>query len=358
MKWSIKIGKFVGIDVYMHLTFLLLIGWVALLHWQRGQSIGAALVGVLFILAIFLCVVLHEFGHALMARRYGIATRDIILLPIGGVARLEKTPSQPMQELWVALAGPAVNVVIAAALFVWLQATASWEPLQRLTVTTGPLLERLMAVNLFMIAFNMVPAFPMDGGRVLRAALATRLAYGRATRIATSFGRGIAVLFGLMGLFYSPFLVFIAMFVWLGATQEAALTRMKTAVGGIPVHQVMVSEFKSLSADDSLQRAADLTLTGTQKDFPVVSDGILEGVVRQTDLLEALSRHDTLEAVASIISKDTFSVESTEMLDNVVTRLNECRCDLLPVTREGKLVGVVTTDNLGAFMRLREAAAN
>ena len=166
MKWSVKIGKFVGIDVYMHLTFLLLIGWVALLHWQRGQSVGAALVGVLFILAIFLCVVLHEFGHALMARRYGIATRDIILLPIGGVARLEKIPSQPMQEFWVALAGPAVNVVIAAALFVWLQATASWEPLRGLTVTTGPLLERLMAVNLFMIAFNMIPAFPMDGGRV------------------------------------------------------------------------------------------------------------------------------------------------------------------------------------------------
>jgi Zn-dependent protease len=358
MKWSIKIGKFVGIDVYMHLTFLLLVGWVALVHWQRGQSVGAALAGVVFILAIFMCVVLHEFGHALMARRYGIATRDIILLPIGGVARLEKMPTQPIQELWVALAGPAVNVVIAVALFVWLQATASWEPLQHLTVTTGPLLERLMAVNLFMIAFNMIPAFPMDGGRVLRAALATRLAYGRATRIAASAGRTIAVLFGLMGLFYSPFLLFIAVFVWLGATQEAALTRMKTAVGGIPVHQVMISEFKTLSADDSLQRAVGFTLAGTQKDFPVVSDGILEGVLRQADLLEALSRSDAREAVVSIIRKDAVSVESTETMDTVITKLNECRCDLLPVTREGKLVGVVTTDNLNALMRLREAAAN
>jgi len=357
MKWSIKIGKFVGIDVYMHLTFLLLIGWVVLVHWQRGHSVGAALVGVLFILAIFLCVVLHEFGHALMARRYGIATRDIILLPIGGVARLEKIPSQPMQELWVALAGPAVNVVIAAALFVWLQATASWEPLQRLTVTTGPLLERLMAVNLFMIAFNMIPAFPMDGGRVLRAVLAMRLAYGRATRIAASIGRAIAISFGLMGFFYNPLLLLIAVFVWLGATQEAALARIKSAVGNVPVHQVMVNEFKSLSADDSLQRAAGLTLTGTQKDFPVVSDGILEGVLRQTDLIEAMSRHDAREAVASIIRKETFYVESTEMLDTVVTKLNECRCDLLPVTREGKLVGVVTIDNLAAFMRLREATA-
>ena len=198
----------------------------------------------------------------------------------------------------------------------------------------------------------------MDGGRVLRAALATRLAYGRATRIAASFGRGIAFLFGLLGLFYSPLLLFIAVFVWLGATQEAALTRMKAAVGGIPVHRVMASEFKTLAADDSLQHAADLTLTGTQKDFPVVSDGILKGVVLQTDLLAALSRHNSREAVASITRKDTFSVEAAEMMDAVVTKLNECRCDLLPVTRAGKLVGVVTTDALGALMRLREAAAN
>ena len=182
MKWSIKIGRFAGIDVFMHLTFILLVGWVALMHWQQGRSVTAALIGVMFILAIFLCVVLHEFGHALMARRYGIQTRDIILLPIGGLARLEKMPHRPLQELWVALAGPAVYGVIAAALFVWLKATASWEPMQSLTVTTGPFLERLLAVNLFMIAFNMIPAFPMDGGRVLRAILATRQAYGRATR--------------------------------------------------------------------------------------------------------------------------------------------------------------------------------
>ena len=215
-----------------------------------------------------------------------------------------------------------------------------------------------MAVNLFMIAFNMIPAFPMDGGRVLRAALAMRLNYDQATQIAASIGRAIAVLFGLMGLVYSPFLLFIAVFVWLGATQEAGLTRMKSAVGGIPVHQVMVSEFKTLAADDSLQRAAEFTLTGIQKDFPVVSDGILEGVLRQTDLLTALSRNNSQTTVASVIRKDASSVESTEMLDMVVTKLNECRCDLLPVTREGKLVGVVTTDNLGAFMRFRDALAN
>ena len=177
----------------------------------------------MFILAIFMCVVLHEFGHALMARRYGIPTRDIILLPIGGVARLEKMPTQPIQELWVALAGPAVNAFIAVILFAWLKLTASWEPFQTLSVTTGPFFERLMAVNLFMIVFNMIPAFPMDGGRVLRALLATRKEYGRATQIAASIGQGIAVLFGFIGLLYNPFLLFIALFVWIGAAQEASI---------------------------------------------------------------------------------------------------------------------------------------
>ena len=133
---------------------------------------------------------------------------------------------------------------------------------------------------------------------------------------------------------------------------------MKSAVGGIPVHQVMVSEFKTLATDDSLQRAAEFTKAGTQKDFPVVGDGILKGVLRQTDLLTALSGKDAKATVASISRKDASTVESTDMLDTVVTKLSECRCDLLPVTREGKLVGVVTKDNLGAFVRLREAAAN
>ena len=141
MKWSIRIGRFSGIDVYMHFTFLLLLGWVAFVHWRQGQSIAAAAGGVVFILAVFLCVILHEFGHSLTARRYNIKTRDIILLPIGGVARLERLPTQPLQELWVALAGPAVNIVIAAGLFIWLSISASFEPIQGLTLTTGPFLE-------------------------------------------------------------------------------------------------------------------------------------------------------------------------------------------------------------------------
>ena len=357
MKWSIKIGRFAGIDVFMHFTFILLVGWVALMHWQHGQSVSAALIGVMFILAIFLCVVLHEFGHALMARRYGIQTRDILLLPIGGVARLEKMPTRPVQELWVALAGPAVNGVIAAALFVWLKVTASWEPMQSLTVTTGPFLERLLAVNLFMIAFNMIPAFPMDGGRVLRALLAIRQAYGRATRIAAAIGKGMALLFGLIGLFYNPWLLFIAVFVWMGATQEAAMAEMKSAFAGIPIRQAMVSDFKTLSADDRLSRAVQLTLAGSQKDFPVLSDGILEGMLRQTDLMKALTDQGPQVSVASVAQKDVATVDAAEMVDAVIDKLNECDCHTLPVIRDGELVGLVTTENLAEFMRIQAATS-
>jgi Zn-dependent protease len=355
MKWSLKLGRFSGIDVYMHFTFILLISWVAFVNWRQGQSIAAAVAGVTFILAIFLCVVLHEFGHALSARHYGIKTRDIILLPIGGVARLERLPTNPRQELWVALAGPAVNVVIAAGLFVWLTVTASLEPLATLTVTTGPFLERLMAVNLFLVIFNMIPAFPMDGGRVLRALLATRFAYSRATQTAAYIGQGIAVLFGFIGLFYNPFLLFIAFFVWIGAAQEASMAQLKSAIGGIPVQQAMISDFRTLRPNDSLRHAIDLTLAGSQKDFPVMDDGRLEGILTQTDLLRALAESDRHPTVASAIQRSFSAVDNADMLETAFAKLKDCDCHTLPVMQDGRLVGLVTMDNLGEYMRIQAA---
>jgi len=355
MKWSLKIGRFAGIDVYMHVTFLLLISWVALVHWRQGQSIAAAVAGVIFILAVFLCVVLHEFGHALTARRYAIKTRDIILLPIGGVARLERLPTNPLQELWVALAGPAVNVVIAFGLFVWLKLTASLEPLQTLTMTTGPFIERIMAVNLFLVAFNMIPAFPMDGGRVLRAVLATRKDYARATQIAASIGQGIAVFFGLVGLFYNPLLLFIAFFVWIGAAQEAGMAQMQSAIGGIPVRQAMLTDFKTLHRSDRLARAIELTLAGSQKDFPVVDNGRIKGILTQTDLLKAISAQDKKSEVSSAMQANFVTVDSLDMLDTAFARLKDCNCHTLPVMHNGKLVGLLTMDNLGEYMRIQAA---
>ncbi len=355
MKWSIKIGRYLGIDVYMHFTFVLLISWVAYANWRQEQNLAAAAAGVAFILSIFLCVVLHEFGHALAARRYDIKTRDIILLPIGGLARLERIPTHPFQELWVALAGPAVNVVIAFGLFVWLQVTSTLEPLQTLTLTAGPFLERLMLVNLFLILFNLVPAFPMDGGRVLRALLATRQDYGRATQTAAAIGQGIAVIFGFIGLLYNPFLLFIALFVWIGAAQEASMAQLKSAVGGIPVQHAMINDFRSLHINDSLEKAVELTLSGSQKDFPVVDDERLVGILTQTDLLKALAEKEKHATLATVIQTDFTEVDRGDMLESAFTKLSDCNCHTLPVMESNRIVGLVTMDNLGEYMRIQTA---
>ncbi len=206
MKWSLKLGKLFGIDVYLHFTFLLLLAFLGFHYWQTTQDAGAALRGVAFVSALFGCVVLHELGHSLMARRYGIKTHDITLLPIGGLARLEKMPEKPMQELWVALAGPAVNGVIALVLLVGLAATSGFTPVDETSVIGGSFWQRLMVLNVVLVVFNLLPAFPMDGGRVLRALLSLRLGRRRATVIAANVGQAMAILFGILGFFFNPFL--------------------------------------------------------------------------------------------------------------------------------------------------------
>ena len=355
MKWSWKLGQVAGIGVYVHATFLLLIGWVALSHWLEDGTLAVVLAGVAFILALFTCVVLHELGHALTARRFGIKTRDITLLPIGGVARLERMPDQPIQELWVALAGPAVNVVIAALLFVGLQITLGLESLSQLSVTRGSFWERLMMVNVSLVLFNLIPAFPMDGGRVLRALLALRMEYTRATQVAASIGQGLAFLFGFIGLFTNPFLLFIAFFVWIGAAQEASMVQMKSALGGIPVSRAMLTDFRTLSPHDSLARAVELVLTGAQQDFPVVGNGHVEGVLTRGDLLTALTQQGQGALVRDVMRHEFQTVDSFEMLEKAFARLQDCDCHTLPVTHNGRLVGLVTMDNVGEFLIIQAA---
>jgi Zn-dependent protease len=343
----------------MHITFLLLVGWVALVFWRQGQSVSAAVAGVAFILSVFLCVILHEFGHALAARRYGIKTRDIILLPIGGVARLEKMPTNPLHELWISIAGPAVNVAIAAALFIWLKLSASFDPLAVMTTTAGPFFERILVVNLFMIAFNMIPAFPMDGGRVLRAVLAMRSGHRRATQIAASIGQGIAVFFGVIGLFYNPFLMFIALFVWFGASQEARAAQLQSAVDGIEVQQAMLTDFRTLDKNDSLDQAVKLTLASSQKDFPVLENGRVEGILTQEDLMNALSDREKFPTVvSSAIQHKVEAAESFDMLDAAFDKLKNCDCKTLPVTLNSRLVGLLTMENLSEYLRIRAAATS
>ncbi len=356
MKWSLKIGKFAGIGVYVHWTFFLLLAWVGLAHLGPERSIGSALAAIGFILAVFACVVLHEFGHALTAKRYGIRTRDITLLPIGGLARLERIPRDPIQELWVAIAGPAVNVVIALVLFVWLVISRGWGHLPSADITAWSFGVRLLAVNVVLVLFNALPAFPMDGGRVLRAVLATQMDHTRATQIAATVGQAMALLFGFGGLLIgNPFLLFIALFVWIGAAQEASMVQIQNALAGIPVRRAMVTEFHTAGPGDRVERLVEVMLAGSQRDFPVVEDGRVIGIVTHDELLRALSEGRRQDAVSSVMRRQFQTAEAAEMLESALSRLSAVDFGAMPVTDHGRLAGILTTGNVGEFMRVQAA---
>jgi Zn-dependent protease/CBS domain-containing protein len=354
--WSWKIGRVAGIDVYVHATFALLLAWVAVASYVPRHEAADALAGVAFILCLFAIIVLHELGHALTARRYGIKTRDIILLPIGGVARLERMPDVPRQELLVALAGPAVNVVLAGILFGAIVATGTPIPQpEEVTPAGGNLLVGLFAANIFLAVFNLIPAFPMDGGRVLRALLAMRLEYVRATRIAAEVGKVMALLFGLVGLMGNPFLVVIAVFVWVGAEAEAAAVQFRAGLAGVPVGRAMVREFAALAPDAPLAEAARRALDGFQQDFPVVDGGKLVGILSRDALLRGLTEAGPDGRVGGFVRTDFATADPREMMEPAFERLRGGECPVLPVLRGGELVGLLTQENVAELVLIREA---
>lgn len=355
MKWSFRLGTFAGIGVYIHWTFLLLLGWIFFSHLGQGQNTTQAVAGVGFILALFLCVVLHEFGHALTARRYGIKTRDITLLPIGGLARLERIPEKPMQEFWVSIAGPAVNVGIAMALFGVIVALAGLEGILDVQLLKGSFLVRLLWVNLFLAGFNLLPAFPMDGGRVLRALLAARLGRRRATIIAANVGQAMAIVFGVVGFFHNPMLIFIAVFVYLGAQAEAGMVEMQSALAGLRVRDAMMTRFRSLTTGDSLDVAVKELLAGSQHDFPVLEGGHVVGILRRNDLVKSLSEGRPGTRVADAMSRNCPTVDAAAMLTTAIEALRENDCAATPVLSEGRLVGLLTLENVSELVLVNTA---
>jgi Zn-dependent protease/predicted transcriptional regulator len=355
MKWSWKIGQLAGIDLRIHATFVLVLGWVLVSYWMAGKSMDAMLAGMAFILALFACVVFHEMGHAIAARKFGIQTRDITLLPIGGLARLERLPEEPRQELWVALAGPAVNLAIATLLFGWLTLTHQWEPFSRLGIAAGPFVERLLMANVWLMLFNLIPAFPMDGGRVLRALLASRMTYPKATQVAASVGQALAFTFGFVGLFTTPMLLFIGLFVWIGASQEACAAQIRSALSGTPARAAMLTDFETLWCSDTLADAVRTTLRGSQHDFPVLDRERVVGVLTRTDLLVALTEFGQDHPVKSVMHREFLIAEPAEMLEMAFQRLQECDCHTMPVIHDGRMVGLITMDNLGEYLLIEAA---
>jgi Zn-dependent protease len=360
MKWSIKLGRYAGIDVYLHVTFLLLLAFIGAAGAMSGRP-AAAVEGVLFFVAVFGCVLLHEFGHSLMARRFGISTRDITLLPIGGVARLERMPDRPAHELWIALAGPAVNVGIAAVLGLWLLVRGTAVAGASLDLTEGPFALRLLLVNATLVLFNMIPAFPMDGGRVLRSLLALRMDYARATQIAASLGQGIALIFALVGLLGllggkgNPLLLFIALFVWIGASQEAGLAQFRSSVGGARVRDAMLTSYFSLGPGESLGRAVELVMAGSQQDFPVVEGNRVVGILTRQRLLAELAEHGKAWPVGAAMERQFPVLQAEEVLDPALLSEQGRANGIVPVLENGEMIGLLTWDNVVDFVLIRSA---
>lgn len=360
MKWSFKLGVIAGTEIRVHATFFILLAFVAMQGMAGGQGIAGAMDAVTFVSAAFLCVLLHEFGHVLAARSYGIRTPDITLLPIGGVARLERMPEKPVQELIVAICGPLVNVVIAGGIGLMIGTSMAVSPDLHFG-QPGQFWEKLMAWNLMMVAFNLIPAFPMDGGRVFRALLGFFVEYERATRWAATLGQGIAVTAGLWMLVsghFSPVLMLIAFFVFVAAGQEASSVTQRQSFQGLRVAEAMITDFHTLPPSALLRDAVDLLLASHQQDFPMVdAHGALLGIITRQRLIAALAQFGPQHPVQDIVEPCELQVTPRMELTEAIAALDAAPSSNLPVIdpHSERLIGMLTSENIGELLMVRMA---
>jgi len=356
MAWSLTVGYVYGTAVRIHVTFLLFLAWIWVAYYQRGGA-GAAWDGVAFVALLFLCVLLHEFGHIFAARAFGVATPEVTLLPIGGVARLERIPEGPREEFLIAIAGPLVNVAIALILIVLFGANLSGRNLALVEQPQVSLVDRLAVVNLFLAIFNMIPAFPMDGGRVLRALLSIRLGFTRATQVAASIGQFVAFALGFLGLFGNPLLIFIAIFVYLAAAAEAQLVAVRAMSRGVPVDAAMMTQYATLTPEAHIDAAIETLLRTSQSEFPVVdADGRLAGILSRNDMIRTLKERGPDARVAEAMTADVPTIGHRHCLDEAFRLLQEKAVPAVGVTDPaGRLVGLITSETIGEMLMVQEA---
>jgi len=359
MKTSLHLGKVSGIKIRVHWTFLLLIGWIVFLEISRGNDMGAIMWSIFFVLVLFICVILHELGHALTAQKYNIGTRQITLLPIGGVASLKSMPEDPKEELMVALAGPAVNVVLAILLylivpvetFLDLDPDAMEEAMS--SINSGNFLFFLLSANIMLAVFNMLPAFPMDGGRVLRALLSMKMDRVSATQVASRLGQGVAFLFFFVGLLYNPILILIGLFVYFGAQGENVMIQQLNLLRDHKVRDAMMTHITNLNPDDTLDRVIDIILAGTERDFVVAGNGTIEGVLLQSDIMQAIKSKNTGLQVKDIMTKEFEVLEVDQDLTDIYRKIRSGKVHFFPVEKEGRLAGALDMENINEFLTFR-----
>jgi len=357
MKYSLYLGKVSGIRISVHWTFLILIFWIIFANMQSGLTFGEIVWSLVFVLSIFVCVILHELGHALTAQRFKIKTREISILPIGGVAQLESIPEKPREELLVALAGPAVNILIAAILYPLVTFGQVVDDLSNVS-RIGPenFLPALMKINLWLALFNLIPAFPMDGGRVLRALLAFKLSHEKATRIAASVGQMLAMVFVFFGFFSNPFLIFIGLFIFLGAQAEAAYGQSRFMLKGFTVNDVLMHDVPYIDGESSIKDAAARLLDSQNRNFVVNHLGKPVGTLSRDQIIRALGEQGGNGSVNRIKDEDMVILSPETPLEDAWHQLQRQRKPLMLVMSGGALAGVVDEENLAEFILIQAAA--
>jgi stage IV sporulation protein FB len=363
MESSFKLFTVRGIVIKMHVTFPLILIWGAIqFGWLSGGGLSGAVFGVIVFLLLFGIVILHELGHSFAAQYYGVEVKQIVLLPIGGVAQLGRIPDKPIQEFVIAIAGPLVNFALALIMVV-IGFAAGWRlaligPAGMIesmgTLSVAAIFDYVFVSNLFLGIFNLIPAFPMDGGRVLRALLATQMPYVRATQIAVAIGQTLAMLFGLWGFLGGGFfMVLIAIFIYLGAGQEGQMVQVRHVLKDLTIADAYSREARTLTPHSTLREAIDLTLSSFQADFPVCEQGRVVGLLTQARLLEALNQHGPEVPVGEVMLTDITPVEPTEELFTIQQRMNENNLGALPVAdKGGRFLGLITNRDISELYRL------
>lgn len=356
MKWSLYVGRPFGVKVYIHWTFLLLLGWIVLA--QMGSPLQQMMRILFFTVLLFGSVLLHELGHALMGRRFNVLTRDIILLPIGGMARLRKMPEEPKAEFMIALAGPTVNAALAGILFLALLAMGESPTLpEKLQLKEGSfsVLKNLFYANALLAAFNLIPAFPMDGGRVLRGLLGFRMSHEKATTIAAEVGQALGIAFVIFGFIYNIFLIFIGIFVFLGASAESSSEQIRTSLRAYRVSNILIKHYSSLRPDQSIMDAVELLLSGQEQEFLVMEDNVVVGVLTKKEIFEGLARHGNQISVRKIMVENFPHLYMETTLEDALQAMQEKGCPIAPVYKGKKLAGILDKDNIEELLTLNRA---
>jgi len=356
MNWSFRVASVAGIPIRVHITFLLILllggyQWGSLTGTLTGAVFGVALMSLLFV-----CVTLHELGHSLVARAFGVPVREIVLLPLGGLARMGRNPERPAQDLLIALAGPAVNVLIAILLLVPLGLAVVPSLLTNHGLLPADLgntpslttaLLWLLAANVSLVVFNLIPAYPLDGGRILRALLAMFLGYPRATRFAVAAGQLIALALGLYGVLNGQFLItLVAVFIFFGAGQETAEAEAKTVLDTLRVGDAYNKHALTLVVGDRVSRVVDYILTSYQPDFAVMQARNPIGIVTRSDVLATLASAPGDIFVTEIMQREFLKVDANKSLSEVRQAMGEKETRIAAVYDGTAYLGLIGREDI------------